>query len=384
MVRPLDGVRVLDFTRVVSGPFAGRMLCDLGADVVKIEPPEGDVTRNWGDKRNGVAGYYQQQNAGKRNMCVDLRAPGAVPMLLDLAAKADIVLENFRSGVMDRLGLGWEVLKNVNPRLVMCSISGFGQTGPEAGRAAYAPVIQAETGIVHRQSMFDSASPTDPMVSIADFNAGLHAIVAMLAALRLVERTGEGTAIDISMFETMLATDDYLHHAIDGSELLRLGGDYWHLADGGHILIAGNLRAVWRSLADVHGLIDPSEPGCDLDVKVANRRAAVARFVLGFVDRGTLSVSLNAAALAHGYLRSPQEALGSPTAIARGVVAQVDDRGGGLRGVAQSPYRFSNAESGVRGGAAHRGEQNAEVLTEWLGRSATEITGLVAAGVLLS
>lgn len=384
MVRPLDGVRVLDFTRVVSGPFAGRMLSDLGADVVKIEPPEGDVTRNWGDKRNGVAGYYQQQNAGKRNICVDLRAPGAVPMILDLVAKADIVLENFRAGVMDRLGLGWDVLQGVNTRLVMCSISGFGQTGPEAGRAAYAPVIEAETGVVHRQSRFDSAAPTDPMVSIADFNAGLHAIVAMLAALRLVDRTGMGTAIDISMFETMLATDDYLHHAIDGSELIRLGGEYWSLADGGHILIAGNLRAVWRSLTDAHGLIDPSESGCDLDTKVANRRAAVARWVHEFPDRATLTVSLNAASLAHGYLTSPEEAIASPTAIARGVIAQVDDRGGGLRGVVQSPYRFSNAESGVRRGAAHRGEQNAEVLGDWLGSSPHEIATLVADGVLLS
>ncbi len=133
MMRPLEGVRVLDLSRVVAGPFAGRMLSDLGADVVKVEPPDGDISRFWGEERNGITGFFQQQNAGKRNLCIDMRADGAVELIVSLAAKADIVLENYRAGVMDRMRVGWPVLSAANPRLIMASISGFGQGGPRVG-----------------------------------------------------------------------------------------------------------------------------------------------------------------------------------------------------------------------------------------------------------
>ena len=131
---PLAGLKVLDFSRVLAGPFAGRMLCDLGADVVKIEPPEGDVTRLWGKVVGGIPGYFHQQNAGKRNICLDLRAPGARELVFELVAHADILVENFRPDVMPRLGLGYETLRAINPRLIMLSISGFGQGGPESRR----------------------------------------------------------------------------------------------------------------------------------------------------------------------------------------------------------------------------------------------------------
>src|SRR4051812_23750285 len=120
--RPLNGLRVLDLARVVSGPIAGRMLSDLGADVVKLEPPEGDVTRIWGEQRHGLSGFYTQQNAGKRNVCVDLKLSDSVTLVRRLAATADVVIENFRPGVLDRLGIGWSVLSADNPRLVLLSI----------------------------------------------------------------------------------------------------------------------------------------------------------------------------------------------------------------------------------------------------------------------
>ena len=129
---PLSGVRVLDMTRVVSGPVVGRALADLGADVAKLEPPEGDATRQWGEQRNGIAGFFLQQNAGKRNISLDLKTPGAVVLAHDLAGVADVVVENSRPGVLDRLGITWETLAARNPRLVMASISGFGQDGPHA------------------------------------------------------------------------------------------------------------------------------------------------------------------------------------------------------------------------------------------------------------
>src|SRR3954447_2920976 len=142
---PLAGLRVLDFSRVLSGPYAGRMLCDLGADVVKIEPPEGDVTRFWGEVRGGLSGFYVQQNAGKRNVCIDLKSPAGQALALELCAEADVVIENYRPGVFERLGLAYDALSARNPAVILLSISGFGATGPERTRAAYATVIQAET-----------------------------------------------------------------------------------------------------------------------------------------------------------------------------------------------------------------------------------------------
>ena len=384
MTRPLDGVRVLDLSRVVAGPFAGRMLADLGADVVKIEPPEGDVSRVWGEKRHGVSGFFQQQNAGKRDMCIDLRAKGAAAVVIALAARADIVIENFRAGVMTRLGLDWPVLSAENPRLVMCSISGFGAHGPDADRAAYAPVIQAESGIVSRQALFDAMSPTDPMLSIADYDSGLHALVAILSALRMVERTGIGTWIDMSMVDAMLATDDYVHHSIDGSPVDRLGGTYWQVGDGTWLLVASPMKHFWRVVSAL-GVTAPSHADASLDEKVAARALAIAAWMRGHQSVDDATSALDAVNIAWGRVRTMDEAISSPTAEHRRVVAQIDDRSGtgSTRGVIDSPYRFSAWESGVRGGAPRRGEHNAAVLTEWLGWGEPDVAGLVASGVLL-
>ncbi len=375
---------MLDLSRVVAGPFAGRMLADLGADVVKVEPPEGDVSRVWGEKRHGVSGFFQQQNAGKRDICVDLRAEGATAVVIALAARADIVLENFRAGVMTRLGLDWPVLSVVNPRLVMCSISGFGAQGPDADRAAYAPVIQAESGIVSRQALFDGMSPTDPMLSIADYDSGLHALVAILSALRMVERTGVGTWIDMSMVDAMLATDDYVHHAIDGSPVDRLGGTYWQVGDGTWLMVSSPMKHFWRVVSSL-GVTAEVPVDASLDEKVASRTRAIAAWMRRHASVEDATSALDALNIAWGRVRTMDEAISSPTADHRRVVAQIDDRSGtgSTRGVIDSPYRFSAWESGVRGGAPRRGEHNAAVLAEWLGWGEGDVAGLVASGVLL-
>ncbi|MCS5637222.1 MAG: CoA transferase, partial [Myxococcota bacterium] len=189
---------MLDFSRVLAGPFAGRMLSDMGAEVVKLEPPEGDVTRGWGRMRAGLSGYYTQQNAGKRSICINLEAPDSTPLVRRLASQADVVIENFRPGVMARHGLAWSDLSPDNARLVMLSISGFGQEGPESHRPAYASVLHAESGLVARQAEQDHESASDPVLSIADMNAGLHGLVAILSALYMREHTGRGQHIDIA------------------------------------------------------------------------------------------------------------------------------------------------------------------------------------------
>lgn len=381
--KPLRGIRVLDFSRVLSGPFAGRMFADLGADVVKTEPPEGDVTRYWGEVRHGLSGFYTQQNAGKRNVCIDLKHPRGAEVARSLAAAADVVIENYRPGVMERLGLGWATLSALNPRLVMLSISGFGAAGPDAGRAAYATVVQAESGWVARQAEFDGVAPTDAAISVADMNAGLHGMVAVLSALLMRERTSKGQWIDMSMLDSMLCTDDYVHHAADQSAVVRQGGEFWG-APGGPVLLAGDFRYIWRQASTVHRLADPSPPGADIPTKAAARRAAVADWLSGFPDRPALVAALDAANIPWADVVDHRRALDTPQAAARGVSAVVDDRGGGERRVVQSPYRFSDADAGVAGPAPFRGEHNDEVLREWLGMTEVELAELSSTEALLS
>jgi crotonobetainyl-CoA:carnitine CoA-transferase CaiB-like acyl-CoA transferase len=383
--RPLQGLRVLDLSRVLAGPYVGRMLTDLGADVVKVEPPEGDVTRKWGKRRAGLSGYYTQQNIGKRNICVDLRVAGGPQLVQRLATRADALVENFRPGVMDQYGLSWASLSELNPRLCMLSISGFGQTGPEARRPAYASVVQAESGVVHRQAALTGTKPADPRISIADMNAALHGLVGLLSALLMRERSGRGQHIDISMLESMLATDDYTHLALDGVEEGAgvVSNEIWD-AVGGPIVLAGDFRWVWRCLEETYQLKDTTPEDASIPVKSEHRHRVVTEFLGGFSDRAELLRALDKAGLAYGEVKNTATALRSPTLAARGAVVRVDDRQGGTRAVIQSPYRFSNAVSGTRGLASYRGEHNGEVLRDWLELSEQEVTALHGAGVLLT
>jgi len=265
----------------------------------------------------------------------------------------------------------------------MLSISGFGAGAPEAHRPAYASVVHAEAGIVARQAQFDATRPSDPILSIADTNAGLHGLAAILAALFLRERTGLGQHIDIAMLEATLATDDYAHFALDETPLIRGGGEIWE-APGGPIMITGDFRYIWRVLTSKLGVVDPTPHGATLAEKIRCRRKAAGDFYRSFADRAKLIEALDAGGLAWGDVRSTEAAFASPTARARGTATSVDDRGGGRRRVVQSPYRFSDARSGVRGSASYRGEHNREVLFEWLAIPRDEIARLEDAGVLLA
>lgn len=386
MSMPLDGLKVLDLSRVLAGPFAGRMLSDLGADVVKLEPPDGDLTRLWGRKIAGLTGYYFQQNAGKRNICLDLKAPAGVALARRLAARADILIENFRPGVVARLGLDFAALAEENPGLIMLSISGFGADGPESGRAAYAPIIHAETGLVHGQAervaMENEGGPFRPVelvTSLADTNAGLHGLVATLAALHQRHATGVGQHIDLAMVDATLVTDDRAHYFLDGiSKALPVNAEVWETA-GGSLMISADFRHVWKQMVSLCGVEDPTPPGAELAEKIRLRREATWRFFNEtLTDRAGVIEALDRMNLAWGDVRTREQARELPTVVHRGSIAEVDDRAGGTRPVPQSPYRMSRAETGIRGGAPFLGEHNAQVLTEWLGMSEDEITGCEA------
>ena len=380
---PLQGVKVLDFTRVLAGPFAGRMLSDLGADVLKVEPPEGDVTRIFGRKLNGIGGYFNQQNAGKRSVCVDLAVEGSTDLLLKLAAEADIVLENFRPGIMEGFGLGWEQMKAVNPSLVMLSISGFGQTGPERDRASYAPIVHAETGLLARQAYVDKDKPTDIALSVADTVTGLHGLVGVLAALHLAKATGVGQHVDLSMVNAVVATDDYVHFVLEDAPIVAGGGRIFD-AVGGPIMLAGDEKWWWHQVSRVGGLADPTPEGAAIKTKIRARRGAIEAYLTSFDDRDALIASLDRANLAWGNVFDHREVYGKqPSIEARGMITDVDDRAGGRRRTTQSPYKFSAARSEVRGPSAYRGEHNYDAIEDWIGLPKTDIDQLHGAGILL-
>jgi CoA:oxalate CoA-transferase len=379
---PLAGLKVLDFSRVLAGPFAGRMLSDLGADVVKVEPPDGDVTRQWGRVVAGLPGYYFQQNAGKRNISIDLRAPGARELVLQLVRQADVLIENYRPDVMPRLGLGWEELSAANPRLIMLSISGFGQGGPESHRAAYAPIVHAETGLMERAQRRSGGLPRrDLPLSVADTNAALHGLVGLLSAVIMRGRTGVGQHIDIAMVDATIATDDQLQYDLDGSEgTAPLPSDTWETG-AGPILVSGDFRYIWRLVTSRLGVPEVSTP--DLAAKIAARRAAMAAFMLSLKTWDEVEAAFAKINVAWGQVRPAADVRNQATLAHRGAIVEVDDRAGGTRPVAQSPYRWSSAKSGVKGPAPHRGEHNREVLGEWLGLTPEQIEGLAASGVVL-
>ena len=206
MTRPLDGLRILDFSTTIAGPHCSRLLADMGADVVKIESPEGDLMRSRPVQRDGFSTMFGQLNAGKKSIVLDLKNPASIAAVKKLIATVDILVENYRPGVMKRLGLDYPELAKINPRLIYCAISGYGQTGPGAGRPAYAPVIHASTGydMAHLFYQQGRQRPDNCGIFVADYASGAYAMGAILAAVHQRHATGKGQMVDVSMFETLV------------------------------------------------------------------------------------------------------------------------------------------------------------------------------------
>lgn len=380
MTFALEGLKVLDMSRVLAGPFAGRMLSDLGADVVKLEPPEGDVTRHWGKKIKDISGYFQQQNAGKRNICVDLRKPEGIAVVKALVAEADILIENFRPDVMGKYGLDYDNLSAINTRLIMLSISGFGADNPESHRAAYAPIIHAETGLVARQSMITGAFPAELPLSVADTNAGMQGLVGLLVALLARQQSGQGDHVEISMVDATLAANDGMHAALEG---LQVGvTNEVHETAGGLLMLAGEFRYIWKMLTTHFQISDGLEEreGVTLEEKIAARRAASKRFFTETCsNRQDVIEALNKMNIAWGDVRPAAQTVDLPSVRVRGSITEVDDRAGSTRSIPAAPYRFRHLRSETRAGAPHLGEHNLEILEEWLGWSSGQIENVSTA-----
>ena len=396
---PLSGVRVLDLTRVLAGPHCGRMLADFGADVIKVEPPDGDLTRFSSPRVNSLATYFIQQNTGKRCISIDLSTPEGADVLKRLVQVSDVLLENYRSGVMQRLGLGWDELSRINPRLVYASITGYGSTGPWTTRRAYASVIGAESGLTLMQGDSRGGDYANDPWSHADTYTATQTASAILAALYQREKTGLGERIDISMAETMLYVDEHTHDQLYDGEVdpqwIRSfsPGDYpvITVADGTHIVISGHLadrgtfEIMCRLMERDELAADPRF--ADVRTRMSNFPELVAIFrewALTVPDAATLERRCDEQSLAMGALRSVRELAESDWAAARGAIVEVDDRGGGSVRVPNAPWHFTNGRVGTSGYPRYRGEDNREVLGELLGLDDAALDHLEATGVISS
>jgi len=380
---PLADLTVVDFSQVLAGPYAGRLFADLGANVIKIESPAGDLSRRIAPRRDrGMSGLYTWANAGKRNVCIDLAQDEGRNLALALVAKADIVLENFRPGVADRLGIGWEAVHAVNPRAVMVSISGFGATSSLKNRGAFAPSIHAATGLLEYQAR-KTEQPIRPLADArADITTALHAMVAVLAALRVAQRTGQGEYIELAMYDAVLAAYPETPFELLDPPEPRYDTPPFNAGPNGWLVVAGPLQHIWAEARRAFHLEDPAPPGADVPTKARLRHEAIERWMAQQPGREALIHTLEAAKLPCAPVETLREALTGPFARERQLLVEVDDRRGGKRRVVRSPYRFRHLVSAVQGPPPRRGEHNAEVLREQLGMEDEQIRGLQAAGVL--
>ena len=397
--RPLEGIRVLDFTRVLSGPHATRMLSDLGAEVIKVEPPMGDMTRFAMPRVNSLSSYFIQQNVGKKNISLDMTKPQAVELLKKLVSHCDVVIENFRPGVMHKMGLDYETLSLLNPRLIYTSITGYGATGPWTTRRAYAPVVNAESGITKHQGDVRGGQYANDPHSHGDVYTALEAASAILAALYQREHAGVGQYIDVSMAETMLYVNEHAHNQMwTGVEPVGeirsfQPADYPVLtvADGSMVVVSGHPAE--RGTFDLF-VAAMQQPELLSDPRFSDVATRLEHFdeLMKIMKSWAKTVPtsdeienrLSQFQLAVGRLRSVGELADTQWAHVREAVVEVSDRGDSTVRIPNSPWHFSGSDTTTQGDAKYRGEDNHAIFSEITGLSSEEIAQLENDGVLVS
>jgi crotonobetainyl-CoA:carnitine CoA-transferase CaiB-like acyl-CoA transferase len=399
MLLPLGGVRVVDFSRVLAGPHCAKTLLDLGAEVIKVEPPGGDLSRKAFPRHGEISGYYTQQNAGKRNLSFDLNVSGARDVALRLCDTADVIVENFRPGALAAFGLGYDSVSARNPRVVYASISGYGQHGPWRSRMAYAPTVQAETGITaNTADHFELAgAPRSDALSHADVYSGLHAAIAILACLTERERTGKGQYIDVAMAAVMLSINERVHADLSdedlGAERPILGATDGPFFTGPHGEPFASPMSLVGSMSFPFYLAAMRRPDLGQDprfltpeLRLRNLEALhkiVQEWIWTFRDMESLDAQLDEAKIATGQVRGIKEFADSDWAREWRAVRTVSDRSGGKITIPGRPWHFADqivADEGQL--AARQGEHNAEILKE-LGFSLSQIEELEASGALV-
>ncbi len=397
---PLEGVRVLDFSRVLAGPHCAKLLLELGADVIKVEPPAGDLSRLAFPNHGGISGYYAQQNSGKRNLSIDLNVPEAVGVVMNLCRQADIIVENFRPGALASFGLGYDDVRAENPAVVYASISGYGQHGSWSTRMAYAPTVQAEVGFTQNTLNQFGAEGLDrktDALSHADVYAGLHATVAILAALANRRATGEGQYVDIAMASVMTMVNERVHYDLSGVDL----GDerpvlgatdapFFTSPEGIEFVAPFSLVGTASFGFWLHAMRRPdikddprfATPSLRLQ-NFAVLHGIIQTWINTFEDMASLDAQLDEGKIATGRVRTITDFASTEWARQWGITQDVPDRRGGSISIPAAPWHFSAHDGGlVEQQPAYQGEHNREILLE-LGYDEDDIETLVKLSALI-
>ncbi len=397
MEKPLSDVTVLDLTRALAGPICGRLLSDLGARVIKIEPPDGDLTRLLVPRVDGQSPYFVQYNAGKECVSIDLHTSVGRELFLQLVPHADIVLENYRPGVMDRLGIGYDQLKEANPGVIMASVSGWGHNNSRSDQGAFASAIHAETGVTEMVARRRAEEPRNDPMSHSDTYTGLHALGAVLAALHLRVRTGEGQKVEVSMAESTLMVNDLAAIEMSGQDpaVGFKGGQNWspvlRMANGRYVSITIDITTNdgFRYISEAMGQPELAEDPrfAIIEDRVANRDAltgVLAQFIATFEDAAAVEAAIGPSAVLAAEVRTVPELATTDWATERGAFVEIDTGRGEMVTVPQSPWRFQDVDAGVTPFAGYRGQHNREVLSDLLGLSTSELDVLEADSVISS
>lgn len=405
MASPLDGIRVVDLTRILAGPSCTQILGDLGADVIKLEMPgAGDDTRGWGPpyltdsdgNTTEQSAYFQCANRNKRSVTVDLKSKEGQALILELLEKSDVLVENFKFGGLKKYGLDYDSLKERFPRLVYCSITGFGHTGPYASRPGYDVLIQGMGGLMSVTGAADG-EPQKCGVPISDLMAGMYASVSICAALRHREVTGVGQAIDIGMLDTTVATttNQALNYLSSGVVPPRLGNEHPNIApyqvfptaDGDVVIACGN-QAQWERLCDVIERPElPKDPRFLTNAeRLANRAELVSVLnpILQAKPKSHWLPLLEKASISCGPINNLQEVFDDEQVRSRGMKLEMPHPALGDKPVSllASPMKFSGSPVSYRHAPPMLGQHTDQVLSDVLGKSSDEINRLKADGTV--
>lgn len=381
---PLKGIRVIELARILAGPWAGQLLADLGADVIKVENPDGgDDTRKWGppfveshDGENLSAAYYHSTNRGKRSIAIDFSKPEGAETLKELIATADVLIENFKFGGLKKYGLDYESLKVLNPRLVYCSITGFGQTGPYAPRAGYDFIIQGIGGLM---SITGEAGrePQKVGVAVSDIFTGLYSVIAIQAALRHAEQTGEGQFIDMALLDTQVSIlgNQNLNYLVSGNAPVQMGNAHMNIAPyevlpvkDGHIILAVGNDGQFQRFCKVVGLDAlATDPDFATNPARVTHRAALREKLVETLEgwnRDDLLPKLDAASVPASPINNIAEMFVDPQVVAREMRMDLDDGHGNMLPSVRAPMLMTGSPLRYERPSPRLGEHTDEILAE--------------------
>ncbi len=398
MQKMLEGIRVIDFTTTVAGPFCGFYLCEMGAEVIHLERPGmGDMARFYPPYYKGISGTFVQMNHGKKSVTMDLKNPMGLELFKELVSVSDVLVSNFSGGTMDKMGVGYEVLKEINPRLVMCEMSGYGQTGPLSQYPAYDGIIQAMTG------MMATTGEKHPMrigVLVGDIGTAMAGTIAILGSLFARERTGMGEYIDLAMYDTLLTFLEakFLEYTLLGKDTVRTGNRYPHLAPfdsfeakDGDVLICAANESTFSALCSAMGKpeLPQDERFNNMLTRLANHqqlKEIIQEWTSGLTVEEVVEACMSRGAPA-APIKEVSQAISHPHTAARGMLVELEEKSpetGQTEKLTIYPIPIKTRNHLVKSypHTPALGEHNEWLLTEVLGKSPKEVEDILSSGAM--